>query len=187
MTSVYLGLGSNVDPGKHLQLGIRELARRFGDLELSNVYRSKAVGFDGEDFLNLVVGLETASSARDIHCVIEDLHKLANRQRHERRYSPRTLDIDLLLYGEHIIEDGPIHVPRADILEYSFVLGPLAEIAPDLVHPQTGKRIADHWAEFDKEAQPLTLVEIDTRNALAEPGNSSPGITSRWTGPHPQR
>ena len=161
MTKVYLGLGSNVEPAGPLQFGLRELSRHFGDLELSNIYRSKAVGFDGEDFLNMVAGLETDSSPQDIHDLIEDLHELANRQRNERRFSPRTLDIDLLLYGDRVIDDGPIRVPRADILEYSFVLAPLAEIAPDLVHPQTGRRIADHWAEFDKASQPLSLAAID--------------------------
>ena len=59
MAKIYLGIGSNVEPEKHLRLGIRELGERFGVLELSNVYRSKAVGFEGDDFLNLVVGLES--------------------------------------------------------------------------------------------------------------------------------
>jgi len=162
MAQVYLGLGSNIDPGKYLSLGIRELSRRFGTLELSNIYSSKPVGFNGDDFLNLVVGLETEASPQEIHGVIEELHVLANRRRNETRFSSRTLDIDLLLYDDLVINDGVIHVPREDILEYSFVLGPLAEIAPEVEHPLTGKRIADHWAEFDKNSQPLALARIDS-------------------------
>lgn len=160
MTKIYLGLGSNVEPHKHLRLGIRELSRRFGDLELSNVYSSKSVGFDGADFLNLVVGLEADCSPEDIHRAIEEIHVMAKRQRRETRYSPRTLDVDLLLYGDLVINDGPIRIPRSDILKYSFVLGPLAEIAPNLEHPETGKLIAEHWAEFDKEKHPIVLGEI---------------------------
>jgi len=149
-----------VEPQQHLRLGISELSRRYAVLELSNVYRSQAVGFDGEDFLNLVVGLETESTPVEIHDSIEELHELANRQRGESRFSPRTLDVDLLLYGDEVIETGPIRVPREDVLKYSFVLGPLAEIAPHLKHPQTGKSIAEHWAEFDKDRHPIVLTDI---------------------------
>jgi len=155
MAKIYLGLGSNVEPEKYLQLGIRELGRRFGVLEISNIYRSKAVGFAGDDFLNLVLGFESDVSPAEIHQVIEGIHEVAGRERGEAKFSPRTLDIDLLLYDDLVMDAAPIHVPRADILEYSFVLCPLAEIAPDLKHPETGKPIAEHWAEFDQDSQPL--------------------------------
>ena len=161
MAKVYLGLGSNVEPRRYLRLGIRELGQKFGVLELSNVYRSKAVGFAGEDFLNLVVGLNTDQSPEEIHEVIEAMHVLAGRQRGESRYSPRTLDIDLLLYDDLILDEPPLRLPRADILKYSFVLGPLAEIAPDLRHPQTGKLITEHWAEFDKDSHPLVAADLE--------------------------
>lgn len=160
MVRVYLGLGSNVEPRKYLRLGINELSRRYGVLELSNIYRSKAVGFDGDDFLNLVAGLETDASPQSIHDSIEALHVLADRKRGESRFSPRTLDIDLLLYGDQVIETGPVRVPRADVLKYSFVLGPLAEIAPNLKHPQTGRTMAEHWAGFDKDSHPIELTDI---------------------------
>lgn len=160
MAKVYLGLGSNVEPRRYLRMGIRELGQLFGVLELSNVYKSKAVGFDGADFLNLVVGLESNLSPQEIHERIEKLHILAGRQRGESRYSPRTLDIDLLLYDDLVIDAAPIVLPRADVLKYSFVLGPLAEIAPDLRHPQTGRPIAEHWAEFAKDSHPLEVADL---------------------------
>ena len=160
MAKVYLGLGSNVEPHKYLRMGIRELGNLFGVLELSNVYRSKAVGFEGADFLNLVVGLESDLSPLEIHKHIEKLHVMAGRQRGESRYSPRTLDIDLLLYDDLVIDRAPIVLPREDVLKYSFVLGPLAEIAPDLRHPQTGRQIAEHWAEFDKSSHPLEVSDL---------------------------
>ena len=164
MAKIYLGLGSNVEPETYLKLGIRELCLRFGVLEMSNIYCSDAVGFDGADFLNLVLGFDSDLSPSEIHQAIEDIHSVAGRQRGESRYSPRTLDIDLLLYGNLVLDAGPIRVPRTDILKYSFVLGPLAEIAPALRHPETGRLITDHWAEFDKKSQPLPPVSVDTTN-----------------------
>jgi 2-amino-4-hydroxy-6-hydroxymethyldihydropteridine diphosphokinase len=160
MAKIYLGLGSNVEPEKYLQLGIRELCLRFGVLEMSNIYRSKAAGFDGAPFLNLVLGFDSDLSPSEIHQTIEDIHKVAGRQRGESRFSARTLDIDLLLYGDLVLDSGPIRVPRTDILKYSFVLGPLAEIAPDLRHPETGKMITEHWREFDKESHPIAAVSV---------------------------
>ena len=164
MAKIYLGLGSNVEPEKYLQLGIRELCLQFGVLEMSNIYRSKAVGFNGADFLNLVLGLDSDLSANEIHQAIEDIHGLAGRQRGESRFAARTLDIDLLLYDDLVIDVAPIRVPRADILKYSFVLGPLAEIASDLRHPETGRLITDHWAEFDQESHPIVAVSVSTTN-----------------------
>ena len=144
MAKVYLGMGSNVEPQENLRLGIQELARRFGILELSNLYENAAVGFDGDRFINLVVGLESTASPLEIHHSIEDIHALASRQRGATRFAPRSLDIDLLLYGDLVLNQPPVRVPRTDILHYSFVLGPLAEIAPELRHPETGMLITEH-------------------------------------------
>lgn len=160
MAKVYLGLGSNIDPEENLRLGIGELGARFGMLELSNVYRSAAVGFDGDDFLNLVAGLESDASPAQLHAMLIEIHGLTGRKRGESRYSPRTLDIDLLLYDDLVLDEPPIRIPRSDILQYSFVLGPLAEIAPQLRHPETGKLISEHWAEYDKESHPLVATGV---------------------------
>ena len=160
MPGVYLGLGSNIDPENNLRLGVRELSQRFGDLVISRTYQSSAVGFEGPDFLNLAVGLETSATPRDIHDQIDAIHKLAGRQVGAARLLSRPLDIDLLLYGDLIVEAPPVHLPRADILEYSFVLRPLVEIAPDLIHPEVGRSLQDLWEEFDATAQPLTPVDI---------------------------
>ena len=165
MVKIYLGLGSNVEPEKYLRLGIRELGQRFGVLEMSNIYRSKAVGFDGADFLNLVLGFDSDLSPSEIHQSIDDIHRVAGRQRGESRFSARTLDIDLLLYDDLVLDAPPVRVPRSDILKYSFVLGPLAEIAPDLRHPETGRLITEHWAEFDKNSHPLIAASANPTDA----------------------
>lgn len=160
MAKVYLGLGSNIDAERNLRVGVNELRRRYGDLELSRVYESKAVGFDGADFLNLVVGLETEHDPAAIEIAIENIHELAGRHRGEEKFAARALDIDLLLYGELVQEGSSPRLPRADILAYSFVLRPLAEIAPETVHPVTGKTLSRHWQEFDRASHPLTPMDV---------------------------
>ena len=160
MFQVYLGLGSNIDAERNLRMGMAELRRRFGALKVSKTYRSKAVGFAGEDFLNLVVGIETDATPEEIESSIEDIHTLAGRQRNEERYSSRSLDIDLLLYDDMVRESPEPRLPRSDILKYNFVLRPLAEIAPNFRHPLTGQTIRQHWDEFDESCHPLKAVDV---------------------------
>lgn len=160
MAIVYLGLGSNIDAGKNLRLAVAELRGLFGDLVVSPVYSSAPVGFEGPDFLNLVVALETDWPPLDVLAEIERIHTKAGRSRGPDKFSSRPLDIDLLLYGDTVDPTPPLRLPRHDILEYGFVLGPLADIAPDLVHPLTGRRIAEHWREFDVDSHPLTPVDV---------------------------
>jgi len=160
MARVFLGLGSNVDAERNLQMGITELCRRFGKLDLSRTYRSKALGFEGDDFLNLVAGLETDASPDDIELAIGEIHVLAGRRRGEEKFSARPLDIDLLLYDDLVRESPKPRLPRTDILEYSFVLRPLAEIAPEVRHPLTGLSMQEHWQQFDQQRHPLTAVDV---------------------------
>lgn len=155
MPVIYLGVGSNSCPETNLKLAVSELARRFELRAVSSVYRNSAIGFEGDDFLNAVVCVETAKTPREICDELEQIHLLAGRERKTDPFVSRTLDIDLLLYDQLIVNDPPVRIPRDDVLSYGFVLGPLAEIAPDLVHPVSGKTIAWHWAEFDREAHPL--------------------------------
>jgi 2-amino-4-hydroxy-6-hydroxymethyldihydropteridine diphosphokinase len=158
MARIYLGLGSNINAEDNLRMGVRELEHCYGELSVSPVYRSQAVGFEGPDFLNLVVGASTESSPQAIHEQIERIHRMAGRERGEEKFGSRPLDIDLLLYEGLVTAEPPLHLPRSDVLDYSFVLRPLAELAPDLVHPVTGRTMAEHWAAFDADAMPLTPV-----------------------------
>lgn len=160
MATVYLGLGSNIDPEQNLHLGVAELRRRYGDVELSAVYRSPAVGFDGDDFLNLVARFESDQSPASICDEIEVIHNLSGRDRSGGKWEARTLDIDLLLYNDLVVDEPPVRVPRDDVLDYSFVLRPLAELAPDLLHPVTGRTMLEHWQDFDAEDQPLEVVGV---------------------------
>jgi len=160
MVTVFLGLGSNMDAESNLRLAVSELRAHFGELILSPVYRNRALGFDGDDFLNMVVGLETDSSPQDLLDCFETIHALAGRVRGPDRYSSRPLDIDLLLYGDLVDSEPPLRLPRRDVLAHNFVLRPLAEIAPDFVHPGTQRTIAEHWRSFEAACHPLTPVDV---------------------------
>lgn len=158
VVDVYVSAGSNVAPGENLRLACRELTKRFGPLAISGIYRNPPVGFTGDDFLNLVLCFRTAEPPAAVVAELERLHVLAGRVRGPERFAPRTLDLDLLLYGDAILPERAIRVPREDILKYGFVLGPLAELAPDLRHPVTGQTMAELWAGFDQRQYPLERV-----------------------------
>lgn len=161
MATVYLGLGSNMARRKNLRVAICELRKRYGDLDISPVYKSAAVGFLGKDFLNLVVRLESQHSPLEICDEIEAIHNVAGRERSSHKWESRPLDIDLLLYNDLIRDVRPVRVPRSDILRYSFVLRPMAELAPDLVHPMTGRTMREHWMNFDASSHPLEEISVD--------------------------
>jgi 2-amino-4-hydroxy-6-hydroxymethyldihydropteridine diphosphokinase len=160
MAVIFVSLGSNIDPEANLALGVDELRKRYGKARLSPVYRSAAVGFEGDDFLNLVAGFESDSSPVAICEEIEFIHNLAGRDRDAGKWEARPLDIDLLLYNDWVVNERPVRIPRDDVLEYSFVLRPLAELAPHLVHPVTGRTMLEHWNEFDASSHPLTEIDV---------------------------
>lgn len=160
MARVYLGLGSNINAEKNLRLGITELRSRYGSVDLSRVYQSAALGFEGDDFLNMVAGLTTDASPLEIYEQIEEIHALSGRRRGADRLTSRPLDIDLLMYDDIISAEPGLRLPRWDVLEHSFVLRPFAELAPDLVHPETGRSLAAHWRDFDATRHPLTPVRV---------------------------
>ena len=160
MARVYLGLGSNIDAEENLRLGIAELRSRYGCVDLSAVYQSAALGFDGDDFLNMVVGLTSDESPLDMHRQIEEIHALSGRRRRADRLTSRPLDIDLLMYDDVVSAGPPLRLPRQDVLECSFVLRPFAELAPDVVHPETGRSLAAHWRDFDATRHPLVPVNV---------------------------
>lgn len=159
MSTVYLGLGSNIDAIRNLRAGIAALRARYGELELSAVYRSAPVGFNGDDFLNLVARLQTDASPSDIHESIERIHEQVGRVRGSNRFASRALDIDLLMYDD-LVQDGPVKLPRCDVLQYNFVLQPLTEIAAGLVHPQTGQTLQHHLDEGTAGGHPLSRVDV---------------------------
>ncbi len=150
MTRAYLSIGSNIDPEAHVRAAIAALRTRYGALSLSPVYQTTAVGFTGDDFYNLVVGLDTNESAEQLAAACREIENAQGRLRGAERFSARTLDIDLLTLGNQIRDAVPI-LPRDEILKYAFVLKPLADLVPDDRHPVDGRRYADLWMAFAAE------------------------------------
>jgi len=161
MPQVFFGVGSNLNPEKNIQIAVAEFRRFFGKIRVSPVYQNKAFGFKGKDFLNLVVACDTEKGMSKLQKFIEDVHALSGRKSGSHKFLSRTLDVDLLVYGNLILDEKKIKIPRDDILRYSFVLKPLTDIAPDLIHPVTNRSVSDHWQYMDKTLHPLTLVDMD--------------------------
>ena len=159
MTRVYIGVGSNIDRENSIRKGILALKTRFKDILLSPVYESAAVGFEGDDFYNLVAAFDTDESIHDIESYLHEIEIKFGRSREGKTVS-RKLDLDLLLYGDLIYKDKSISLPRKDILEYSFVLKPLADIAGDQLHPESGRSYQELWQEFDVTNKEIKQVGI---------------------------
>jgi 2-amino-4-hydroxy-6-hydroxymethyldihydropteridine diphosphokinase len=150
VTRGYIGIGSNIDREKHIAAGIEALKKLFGQLILSSTYESEPVGFVGDAFYNLVAGFD---SELGIQTVIQQLRQIeyANgRELDSKKFSARSLDLDLLLYGNLIINEGKLQIPRKDIEHYPFVLEPLAEIAPKEKHPILLLSYAELWRQMPK-------------------------------------
>jgi 2-amino-4-hydroxy-6-hydroxymethyldihydropteridine diphosphokinase len=161
MPRVYLSIGSNIEREQHVRSALKALRGRFGELTVSRIFESEAVGFAGDDFFNLVVGFDSDASVFDLVAGLRDIELAHSRDRRAPRFSSRTLDLDLLLYGDLVMDEQGIRLPRDEIGRYAFVLGPLAEIAGEMRNPLDGRRFADMWREFDQAGQVLRPVEID--------------------------
>lgn len=160
MAKIYISIGSNIDAEKNVRSAIHSLQDHYGKLILSSVYESEAVGFDGDNFLNLVAGLTTDE---EVHTVAATLRKIEDdngRVRSGPRFSSRTVDLDLLLYDDLVLQEENLDIPRDEITKNAFVLLPLDEIASQLIHPVSGKTICDHWINFDKDSQKLWAIDF---------------------------
>ena len=160
MARVYLSIGSNIDREENIRGGIADLQGRFGKLTLSRVYESESVGFDGDNFYNLVAGLDTTMPVTAVTKTLHEIEATHGRTREGPRFSSRTLDIDLLTYDTLVTNDHGLQLPRDEITKNAFVLWPLAEIAPDEQHPVLKQRYDELWQQFDKEKQSLWPVEF---------------------------
>jgi len=163
MNSVFIGVGSNINPEMNVQFPIwwlRMMTVLVKDVQVSPAYRSAPVGFEGDDFINLVVRFETDIPLSGLQASFDQMEIQQGRERNAKRFAPRQLDIDVLLYGNQI-SDKP-RLPRPDILDYAFVLKPLADLAPAYMHPVTKKTFAQHWQEFSGDKKSVSHVELPT-------------------------
>ena len=157
MTRAWISAGSNIEPAMHIQATVRHLQEHFGELKLSPLYRTPAEGFDGDDFLNMVIGIETDLSRQQVRQRLREIEDQEGRERGAEKFSSRTLDLDLLTWG-HIV-DAKENLPRDEILRYAFVLKPLSDVAPDERHPQLKRSYADLWEAFDGDKQSMQPVD----------------------------
>lgn len=149
MARAYLSLGSNLDPERHLAAALAALRARYGELLVSPTYRTPAVGFEGPDFLNLAVGLDTDEAPEALDAWLHRLEDAQGRRRDVPRFSSRTLDVDLVLYDQRVLRGpGNLELPRPDLARHAFVLKPMVDLAPELVHPVLGRTLAQLWADF---------------------------------------
>lgn len=156
----YISIGSNIEPERNVRAAVKALRDEFGEVALSPVYRSKAEGFDGDDFLNLVARIESALKPATLSEIMNRIEYDNGRQRGSERFTSRTLDMDLLTYGDCVCEIGNLRLPRDEINKYAFVLRPLADLAPDDTHPVSRERYEDMWQAFDDLGQVLWSVEL---------------------------
>jgi len=161
---VHIGIGSNIDRENSIRGAVRELAAHYAPLTLSPVYESKAHGFEGDNFYNLVAGFDTAEPIERIKETLSHIESRFGRSRRENRLSARTLDLDLLLYDDIVRHDSQVNLPHPDIQRYAFVLRPLADIAPDLRHPETGLSCARMWDQFGSGKQEICKTDFDPRS-----------------------
>jgi 2-amino-4-hydroxy-6-hydroxymethyldihydropteridine diphosphokinase len=161
MPEVYVAAGSNVAPVHHMALAAGELARAFADVRFSPWYQNRPAGFEGPDFINLVAGFSTERSVDELLVVLRGIEAACGRPRAAPRWAPRTMDLDVLLYGDLVCRRTDLTLPRPDLLVRAYMLGPLADLAPDLMHPGTGETIGELWRRFDQNAHPLTRVAPD--------------------------
>jgi len=155
---VYISLGTNINRDSNTRIGIDTLRKHYKGLLLSSVYESEAVGFEGDNFYNMVIAMETDDDVFTLAGHLRQIEEDNGRDRNQPKFSSRTLDLDLLLYDDLIVNEQGLQIPRDEILKRAFVLWPLAEIAPDLLHPQVKRRYKDLWLDFDKTKEALEPV-----------------------------
>lgn len=147
MAQIFISVGTNNDRDHHIRVAVSSLEQAFGELVLSSVYESDAVGFHGDPFYNMVIGANTELSISECVALFKAIEDQHGRIRGGEKFSGRTLDLDLLTYDE-VVCQTPVELPRPEILYNAFVLWPMAEIAPSQQHPIAQQCYATLWQNY---------------------------------------
>lgn len=151
---ILISLGSNVNKEVNTRKGLDAIAICFGNIAVSSVFESQSIGFTGDNFFNLVVKAHTDMSVGQVCNLLKRIEEDCGRVRHGQKFSPRTLDLDLLTF-DGVVCSEPVILPREEITYNAFVLQPMADLVPDEVHPVTQKTYAQMWQQYDKTKQQL--------------------------------
>lgn len=166
MLKVFLNIGSNIERENNIRSGLKNLTEVFGELDVSSIYESEPVGFEGACFYNLAVSFETDLSLSDIILTLKSIEDRHGRVRGGKHFAPRTLDIDVVCYGDVVGEREAVELPRPELYYNAFVLWPMAELAPTNIDPKTGQSYKVLW---DKKRREIELKQkvwrIDERSA----------------------
>jgi 2-amino-4-hydroxy-6-hydroxymethyldihydropteridine diphosphokinase len=157
---VFVAAGSNLEPEKHLARACAEIRHSWHDVVFSRAYSNVAMGFDGPDFINLVLGFTTSQPLDAVIARLRAIETQCGRPRYAPKWASRTMDLDVLLYGDLVEKTSEYTLPRPDLLKRPYMLGPMAEIAPDVVHPTVGKTMALLWKEFDRDGHAMNPVDL---------------------------
>lgn len=165
MAQIFISLGSNIDKAHNVRQGVAAIQDIVKNIAVSDVFESESVGFDGSNFYNLVCGGETSLSVDEVCQRLRQIEVDNGRDRSAKKFSSRTLDLDLLVYDDLIVE-SPAQLPRHEIDKNAFVLWPLAQIAPEFIHPVLTLSFLSLWNNYDKSQQSLWAVEFDWQGII---------------------
>ena len=160
MSTAYLGVGSNINARSNILAGIATLRGSFNNVRLSPAYQTRAVGFDGGDFINLIASIETTLQPLELKQFLNELEDRHGRVRNVAKFSDRTLDIDILLYDDLYLVSPLFKIPRPEIMTFTHVLKPLADLAPKLLHPVCRKTIAEIWQAHPARGTSFKLINL---------------------------
>lgn len=172
MPKVFVAAGSNVRPLEHLQIALTELERMYPPLRVSPAYRNAAIGFEGDDFINLVVGFDTDDPIEHVREQLQSIEAKCGRPRNAPRWAPRTMDLDILLYGDRVSDEPGLILPRPDLVRKPYMLKPMVDLAPDLVHPTLGKTLKTLWSELGCGDHEMVEVTIPRSGRHRPPGSA---------------
>ena len=171
MIDVFVGVGSNIEPVVRIGDALVDLQERFGAIQLSTAYRNPAVGFEGDEIVNLVVRFRTTVSLSEVLGILHQIEIRGGKDLAAPRMSAKTIDLDLLLFGDLIVDNDRLILPRPESVTAAYYFKPLFELAPNRVHPVAGSTFTELWSQLESTAvslvpEPIVCQPTKTRERV---------------------